>query len=144
MLWTTARQVPFAATDARPTCVPTCSLSTAVGATSVASATVSMKVRDSAKQMHPIKEKWWEEIETDLEHCVFLSDSSAGLLLPTSRPHGSEGGLLWETWVVSGILRVCSHPGLLQGDEGFGRNMGSDGGLSSAWRLWLFRTTLEG
>lgn len=47
--------------------------------------------------------------------CNFLSYPSAGLLFPTSRPHGPEGGLLREAWAVPGVLRVCRHPGLLQG-----------------------------
>ena len=42
------------AAGARPTCVPTCSLSTGVVATSVASATVLMKVQyDTKKLCHP-------------------------------------------------------------------------------------------
>lgn len=45
MLSTMVRRVRSAAIDARPTCVPTCSLLMEVVATSVVSATVSMKVR---------------------------------------------------------------------------------------------------
>lgn len=135
--WTMARQAQSAVTDARPTCVPTCSLLTEVAATSVVSATVSMKVQHNAnKQTKSLSSctctvlihratlwtqngnknvKLWIYCAQFYIHLYFMSYPSAGLLFPTSRPHGPEGGLLREAWAVPGVLRVCRHPGLLQG-----------------------------
>lgn len=105
------RQDPSAAIDARPTCVPTCSLLMVVVATSVVSATVSVKVQCYVKKTicHPKPFKQPErETSTfkiikllnlierkqvnNLEYTgygstfsfISLSYPSASLLLPTS------------------------------------------------------------
>lgn len=58
-LRTTVRPARSAAIDARPTCVPTCSLLMEVAATSVVSATVSMKVRTGqCNQSYVILNMW--------------------------------------------------------------------------------------
>lgn len=53
-----------------------------------------------------------------------LSFFSSRLLFPTSGPHGPEGGLLREARTVSGLLRVCGNPGLLQGNGPWGSGWG--------------------
>lgn len=90
---TMARRVQSAVTAARPTCVPTCSSLMEGAASSVPSATVSMKVHHHAH----IKTSASSRFSTVLIQFVFLlSLPSASLLLPTSGPHGPEGGLLRE------------------------------------------------
>lgn len=78
---TTVRQVRSAATDARPTCVPTCSLLMEAVATSVASATVSTKVQ---RNLNVINVK---QLYKQLLYSVIffrLAYFSASLLFPTS------------------------------------------------------------
>lgn len=106
--WTTARRGRFAATDAKPTCVPTCSSLTGAVASSAASAAVLMKVQWSISTL-----VLSFELHFRIPSC--LSHRSAGDLLPTPGPHGPQGGLLREAWALPGVLRVCGHPGLLQG-----------------------------
>ncbi len=133
-LWTTVRPARSAAIDARPTCVPTCSLLMEVAATSVVSATVSMKVRtvqcnksdvrlSSQKKTHRTNfwnqkvKKWNYEYTVHGSTFSFMSLAypSASLLFPTSWPRGPEGGLLREAWAVHGVLWVFGHFGVLQG-----------------------------
>lgn len=100
------RQDRSAAIDARPTCVPTCSLLMGAVATSVVSATVSMKVEYSADKVLSSQKKsvtftskssYCEyTVHRSLFNQISLCYRSASLLLPTSGPHGPEGGLLRE------------------------------------------------
>ena len=122
-----ARVARSAATAARPTCAPTCSSLTEAGATSAASAAVSTKVKTGQERvarlkMSPVKS-------------ICFPFSSSGLLFPTSGPHGPEGRLLRETRTVSGLLRVCRNPGLLQGNEFWRSPACSEPSLQERWRV---------